>query len=371
MMKERSIIVHKIGNGMKCPPLKEIVPCNEQPCPIDCVTTDWGGWSACGAECGGGVRERSRVVVVDMENGGTPCPSTEQAEACNVQACDADCVLDDWVDWSSCSKPCNKGVQERVRGVFVPARGTGECPEPLSDERNQFHPCNTFSCDELLGNKSTLTCSSKVDLIIVMDGSGSLRSFGWKQTLNITRTLVRSLEAGAEGVKVAVELFSGPKTWGDYALCTGEVDMPAGTTLDLKKQCGISWVTHFTDQTDALDETLKNMEWPASSTLTSVALGEAANEMMMGRADANTVVVVITDGKPMSQLNTRASAKKLSEKAKVIWIPVGQNAPIHLIEELAAKPLSDHIVRVPTFAGLSDPDVVNSIIVNSCPQVTV
>lgn len=368
-MKSRSIIVHKIGNGMKCPPLQEIVPCNDHPCPIDCMTTDWGGWSACGAECNGGVRERSRVVVVDMENGGSPCPSTENAEACNMQSCDEDCVLDDWVDWSSCSKPCNKGVQERTRLVLTPSRGNGECANPVSTDRRQFKWCNQFSCNDILGNSTLLRCVSKVDLIILMDGSGSLRSFGWKQTLNMTRTLVQSLEGGEDAVRVAIELFSGPKTWADYAYCTGEKDMAQGKTLDLKKQCGISWVSHFTNKTDDLDKTLETLEWPEASTLTSVALGEAENEMMLGRADANTVVVVITDGKPMSQLNTVAAAKKLSEKAKVVWVPVGRNAPMHLIEELAAEPKSDHIVRVNSFTQLSDPDVVNSILVNSCPKV--
>jgi hypothetical protein len=369
MSKSRSIIVHKIGNGMKCPPLHEVVPCSEQPCPVDCVTSDWGGWSACGAECGGGVRERSRVVTVDMENGGTPCPSTEEAESCNAQSCDADCQLNDWVDWSSCSKPCNKGVQERTRSVLTPERGVGICPEPLTDQRRQFKPCNDFGCDQILGNRTILTCDSKVDLIILMDGSGSLREFGWKQTKNLSRTLVQNLEAGADKVKVAVELFSGPKTWADYSFCTGERSMPQGKTVDLAKQCGISWVSHFTDKLDQLDTNLENLAWPASSTLTSVALGEAKNEMMAGRGDANTVVVVITDGKPMSQLNTIQAAKSLSEAAKVIWVPVGRNAPIHLIKELAADPVSEHMVRVKSFSDLTDSGILNSIITNSCPQV--
>jgi len=369
MRRSRAIIVHKIGSGMKCPPLAEVVPCNDHLCPIDCEMSDWQGWSACGAECGGGVRERSRTVTTDMENGGTPCDSTENAEACNLQSCDADCVPDDWTAWSACPKSCNKGHQDRTRGILVPARGTGTCPPPGSEFRRQFKKCNDFSCDEIMANATTLKCVSMVDIIILMDGSGSLRTLGWKQTLNLSRSLVQNMEGGSNSVKVAVQLFSGPKTWPDYALCTGETQMPTGETINLKETCGISWVSHFTDDLTALDTTMEQLEWPASSTLTSVALGEAASEMMNGRKNASTVVIVITDGKPMSQTNTIAAAQKLSETAKILWIPIGANAPIDLINDLAEEPKDDHIIRVTDFADLSSPDTVNAILVDACPIV--
>jgi hypothetical protein len=252
---------------------------------------------------------------------------------------------------------------------MIPQRGVGTCPELMAEERVNFKPCNEFSCGEILQNKTTLTCVSKVDLIVLMDGSGSLRDYGWKQTVNISRTLVENLEGGMHAVRVAVQLFSGPKTWGDYAYCTGEKPLPAGQTLDLARQCGISWVSHFTDDLEALDENLKNLKWPASSTLTSVALGEAKNELMNGRKDANTVVVVITDGKPMSRLNTVQAVGKLSEIAKVVWVPVGLDAPIQMIEEMAAKPTLDHIVRVDSFDNLAAPETVNAIMTDVCPIV--
>jgi len=305
-----------------------------------------------------------------MENDGKPCPSTEQEEACNVQACDKDCTLKDWTAWSSCSKPCASGVQERTRGIEDTATGTGTCPEPKDAERRQFLPCNENSCDEILGNRTVLTCSSNVDLIVLMDGSGSLRERVWKFTKDITRTLISHLESGADGVRVAVELFSGPKNWVDYAYCTGEKPVPAGKTLDMEKQCGITWVSHFTDDLAAVDEKLKKLSWPAASTLTSVALGQAQSEMMGGRSNASTVVVVITDGKPMSQMNTVAAANDLSEGAKVLWVPVGKNAPMNLIKDLAADPKDEHIIQVKRFEDLNTAANLNKIITGACPIVT-
>merc|ERR1719410_2601357 len=102
-------------------------------------------------------------------------------------------------------------------------------------------------------------------------------------------------------------------TWDNYQKCTGDTK---GTTLDIDADCGVQWDSHWTNDTEDLATKVSHsvLEWPRQTTLTSFALGQAESELVKGRGDANSVVIVITDGKPLSQANTEAAAKKLQEK---------------------------------------------------------
>jgi len=112
---------------------------------------------------------------------------------------------------------------------------------------------------------------------------------------------------------------------------------------------------------------LDNLEYPAATTLTSVAIGQAEAALVYGREDAQTVVIVITDGKPMNQGSTIDAARQLQEKARVIWVPVGGAAPETLIQQVASKPFSDHIVKISSFSQMSSDEFLNRIISYACP----
>ncbi|GIY23041.1 spondin-1 [Caerostris darwini] len=47
----------------------------DQPPIIDCVVTPWSEWSACSLTCGNGRKERRRMIKLNPENGGKPCPA--------------------------------------------------------------------------------------------------------------------------------------------------------------------------------------------------------------------------------------------------------------------------------------------------------
>jgi hypothetical protein len=80
-----------------CPPAPAGKPCVEITCragvcagvatPVDCVVSDWGGWSACSADCGGGTQTRTRSIVTPASCGGNACPTTTDSQPCNPQAC--------------------------------------------------------------------------------------------------------------------------------------------------------------------------------------------------------------------------------------------------------------------------------------------
>lgn len=50
------------------------MPTKDQPPVIDCVVTPWSEWTACTTSCGNGRKERRRMIKLNPENGGKPCP---------------------------------------------------------------------------------------------------------------------------------------------------------------------------------------------------------------------------------------------------------------------------------------------------------
>ena len=53
---------------------------------VDCVWNDWGNWTACSKECGGGQQSRTKTIRIAAANGGEQC----EGEATEEQACNTD-----------------------------------------------------------------------------------------------------------------------------------------------------------------------------------------------------------------------------------------------------------------------------------------
>merc|ERR1712000_254313 len=111
---------------------------------------------------------------------------------------------------------------------------------------------------------------------------------------------------------------------------------------------------------------IENLEWPGRTTLTSAALAMAESELAYSRRDASSVVVVVTDGIPMSEDATYWAAYSLRQKARVMFIPVTKHAPISQIVWWASEPLRDNIIEVEDFLALEQPDVIDRIILDIC-----
>jgi len=84
-------------------------------------------------------------------------------------SCDRDCTLAPWTSWTPCSVACGGGFQDRTKHVLIPTRGFGKCPKEQGPERFQEQECNIQDCvgDEI--------CVAVQDLVIAIDGSGSVR----------------------------------------------------------------------------------------------------------------------------------------------------------------------------------------------------
>ncbi|XP_033830993.1 adhesion G protein-coupled receptor B1-like [Periophthalmus magnuspinnatus] len=123
---------------------------------------NWGRWSVCSQECGGGVQVRSRSCQPNE----AACEGTvEEGRSCNPQPCigkerskssglraivgarrddvqglvanPIDSQADAWTPWSACSQTCGEGWQSRTRVCATSAFST-QCIGPLKETR----PCN-------------------------------------------------------------------------------------------------------------------------------------------------------------------------------------------------------------------------------------
>jgi thiol-disulfide isomerase/thioredoxin len=197
-----------------------------------------------------------------------------------------DCVLSEWTQWSDCSKACDVGFKERRRAVDRPAKGQGGCPKDDSLARLEYMHCNTAKCEPK--HDGVLRCMSKLDVVLLLDGSGSVSQEGWDATLNVSDKLVGAFLSGSTGTQVAALLFSGPSSWDGYEKCvSGE------GTVDLSADCNMQWASHFTSDKDALASAISGLSWPKGTTMISAALASAASELHGGSTDGREQVVIV------------------------------------------------------------------------------
>merc|ERR1719198_2658228 len=108
-------------------------------------------------------------------------------------SCDVACELADWSAWTGCSAGCGGGIQERKRAVLVPAKGSGDCPKPSSDERVETKACNEFPCH---GDER---CIAKEDLVVAIDASGSTSGGAFDVIRDLAVELVKKFNGTAYG----------------------------------------------------------------------------------------------------------------------------------------------------------------------------
>merc|ERR1719482_2089352 len=358
----RNVITHPNG-GAKCLPLAAMRKCNQQPCPVDCKVSTWSGWSKCSAECGGGVQQRLREVERAMKYGGKPCGETSESRACNVQSCEKDCELSEWTKWSWCSKDCDGGTRKREKFVKSPPEGAGKCADKWSKERLQFKACNMKRC-KVPVDDPVMRCNETLDIMFLIDGSGSLGKKGWAAEINMAKLFVDAFSGTGAQAKMGVILYSGPRTWGGVRKCFAK----NGKKVNVEEVCKVKTVTHFTDDMKKVKSLIGGLQWPQGSTLTSLALLTAKAELGLGRKNAKSVVVVITDGRPLSYRNTGLAARSVRKAARLIWVPVTKYAPLKMIKKWATRRWQENVVKVESFKDLEKPDPVTHVIANICPK---
>jgi uncharacterized protein YegL len=304
------VVVVEPDGGSECPPLQVKEACNLQSCPVDCVMGDWSGWSSCSKDCGGGVMTRSRIPLTEEENGGESCGETSDPQQCNVESCDRPCDLGDWGDWTECTSACGGGERFRFKEVQREAGPTGECPE---SDRKQAEVCNAYTCPP------ELLCTDKQDILVLMDGSGSLGSDGFDAIKAFVASLFKRMSFGKTTAKGGAVVFSSE----------------------------ITKISSLTEDGTALIAAVEAAAWPEGSTDTTSALA-LADQMLLSDArtevsQADTFVLLITDGPPNNMKNAKMAARKLHQRGRVIVLAVGHGIDPIFMSEIA----TDHSDVIP------------------------
>jgi hypothetical protein len=209
-----------------------------------------------------------------------------------------------------------------------------------------------------------MSCNNTLDIVFLIDGSGSLGKRGWDAEIIAAKKFVDAFSSTSTKAQMALILYSGPRTWGGVGKCTGK----NGGKVDMEKTCKIKTITHFTKDMKKVKELIGGLSWPSGSTLTSLALQTAKAELALGRKEAKSIVVVITDGRPLSYRNTWLAAKNVRKSARLVWVPVTRYAPLKFIKSWATRRWQENVVQVKTFKDLEKPDMVNHVIANICPS---
>lgn len=350
------------NNGASCPALEKVEPCNQFPCPVDCRLDQWSGWSSCSVMCGGGVSARSRHVLQQMLNGGEPCGDVSETDTCNLDSCDEDCELSAWSPWSGCSKPCGGGHLTSTKTVVAPPRGDGKCPGEFAPERLRTQQCNEQACTVAAG-QTTVQCAAKMDLVLLIDGSGEMLSTGWEKMRTAASRIVTAMQGGADNVQATAIVFSGPGNWANFQTCWSKSEGP-----DLEAQCGVRRLGDgFTTDTAGLSSTITQQGFPGGSSFTSLAVSAAEGVLVHSRPGVPSVVVLLTDGMPFSLYYMDTAVSSLHQRARLVVVPIGEDVSRWDMEFWASWPKEENLVHISNFESLESNDAISRVVSAICP----
>ncbi|CAE7205144.1 HMCN1, partial [Symbiodinium necroappetens] len=110
----------------------------------DCVWNDWVDWSVCQFTCGGGESIRTRKVRIMAQGHGKACDgNARESRECTKNDCPVDCLWADWSKYSACSSTCGPGTRSRSRDFRQAAEfGGAQCV----GNTTQTSDCNLGDC---------------------------------------------------------------------------------------------------------------------------------------------------------------------------------------------------------------------------------
>lgn len=362
----RSIIQTPSKAGALCNALERTEPCNVAACPRDCELAEWDAWTECTAACGGGTQRRQRSILKEPANGGAVCDSLEEIQQCGTGACghDQECKLGDWAPWGPCTRVCGDGgLRARKHTVINAAsntaataavdlasdntvNSTASSASKACDAGLEYGPCmGNPACPSLRGRAAGSKCAGDVDLVLVLDASGSVSDAAFDAQLARAKQLRDVFKPNS----VAVVSYSDTATlvvpFDDEK--SGDVDGEGGFEKSAR-------------EAGAREE--------EGGTRLSQGLFKAHTLLARGTdmRDRPSVVVYTIEAKgPYSLLTTQKAFQELRDHGvKVIGVLVGErDAP--WAKEVVSEPSQEHVLRVKSFADISARD----IFVRACPAI--
>jgi len=206
------------------------------------------------------------------------------------------------------------------------------------------------------------------DIVFLLDGSGSLGPAGFAAGKDFAKKFAASYNGTGQ---ISILLFSGPLTWKDYYTCSE--DVKAELTDDvLKNTCGLDLVQTLSNDTSKTIETIDGLAFPGLTTFTSGALLLAKNVLAFARPEAEKIVVLLTDGIPIDQGNTKKAAKELKNMGvRIVTVALegyglGEEGLDFLREKVASKNKKDNSIDVRDAEVLGEISTTNTLVEDVC-----
>jgi hypothetical protein len=239
----------------------------------------------------------------------------------------------------------------------VPIRGQGRCPKKTAVERLQDEVCNSQAC---VGDE---VCIAQQDLILMVDGSGSLKKSGFDVVKNFVVNLTQKYEAeyyGRKAMKLGVALF------GNGHLITA----PDGST-SVQPATNVQGLTSDFDE---LRTKIAALTWQRG--FTNMAQGFTLADTMLsqgGRPSAQSAVLVISDGKYSFKFQTAEKAQELKDKnTQIFMAPITEfkGEELKELKSWASSPWETNYERIPGLAPLkfNSEIFVQKLIAKFCPD---
>jgi hypothetical protein len=214
--------------------------------------------------------------------------------------------------------------------------------------------CNVHACvgDEI--------CIAQQDLIINVDGSGSVNAESWNLVKNYTGELLKRYKAeyfGAGAMSIGVVLFGNGVIEEDGTISKAVL------------------VSELVDVLEPVREAVGGMAHQKG--FTNLAQGFVLAEKLLqqrGRKEAQSAIMTISDGKPSFLFETSEKANELADKGIMKYMVGIAEFPgsdeWRLMREMASQPADTNTVRVPGFDALQDGGgpFVREAIAKFCPM---
>jgi hypothetical protein len=223
--------------------------------------------------------------------------------------------------------------------VLIPIRGEGKCPKKRSADRYEDKECNTHPCvgDEI--------CIARQDLVLTIDGSGSLRQSGFETVRNFAANLTaryQSFYYGIEDMKIGVVYFG-----------NGQLEAQPDGTTNIAEAL---YVQGLTGDQALVESKIREMNWLRG--FTNMAQGFHMADVMLGqtgRSDAQSAVMVVSDGKFSMEFQTAEKARELKDKNVQIYlvaITEVKGTDLKTYRRFASRPVETNFVRIPGLQAL-------------------
>ncbi|CAB1322867.1 unnamed protein product, partial [Coregonus sp. 'balchen'] len=115
---------------------------------MDCMVSEWTEWSECNKSCGKGHTIRTRMVKLEPNFGGEPCPETVQRKKCNIRKCKRGSRASEEKKRRRGGEHCGGGIQERFMALKKRAKSAPTQITSCKDKK-EIRACNGWGRKEM------------------------------------------------------------------------------------------------------------------------------------------------------------------------------------------------------------------------------